>query len=333
MPSSYKSKGTDKGMISLKDIKNAKKRIERYIRNSPLEYSNYYSEQSRAQVYIKFENLQLTGSFKIRGALNRMLSLSSEEKSRGIVTASAGNHAQGIGFGAKMIGIEKQVTIVVPESTPDTKIDAIRRYGVDLEIHGPIYDDAENYAIDLAKTSNKLYISPYNDSSVMAGQGTIALEILDSMPDVDIILVPVSGGGLLGGILIAAKAIKPSVEVYGVQSEACPVMAESLKQGKIVDVPMEDSIAEGLFGGVEKNSITFEPIKKFVKDILLVSEQEIRDAIRDLIAQHHQIAEGAGAVGLAAILRYKKQFKDKKVAVVVSGGNIDLKLIREILCE
>ena len=250
-----------------------------------------------------------------------------------IIVASAGNHAQGIGYAAKLLGKESQTIICVPGNTPQTKIDAIRRYGVKLEIIGEIYDDAENYAIQKAKDENLLFISPYNHPDIIAGQGTVGLEILQQAESLDYILVPLSGGGLLAGILVAMKELKPELKIFGVQSEACPVMVESLKQGEIVDVPMSHSIAEGLHGGVEKGSITFPILQHYIEDVLLVSEQEIGDAIVDLIREHHQICEGAGAVGLAAIGRYKELFIQKTGVVVISGGNINYDLLQSLICS
>jgi threonine dehydratase len=314
--------------VDFEAIKIAYSRIRASIRKTPIDYSWWYSQQSQANVYFKWESLQITGSFKLRGALNKMLQLRDEAKKTGIIAASAGNHAQGIGYSAQKANIS--VTMVVPGNTPQTKLQAIRQYGVDLQIHGKIYDEAEAYAIQLSQQTGKPFVSPYNDPDIIAGQGTVALEILEDHPDTDVIIVPVSGGGLLSGIALAAKTINPNIQVFGVQSEACPVMVESLRHGMIVDVPMEHSIAEGLHGGVEKGAITFPIIQQYVDDVILVSEEEIKKAILDLIKYHHQIAEGSGAVVAAAILKFTEKWRSKKVVGVISGGNLDIEVLKSL---
>ena len=317
--------------LEFKEIYLAQRRIQGIVRRTPLEYSPFFSEVGGGDVYLKLENLQLTNSFKIRGALNKMLQLSKEERRRGVVTASAGNHAQGVGYGAKMLGI--RATIVVPRNTPKTKVEAIQRYGVELIIHGDTYDEAERKARELEKDLSKVYVSSYNDYDVIAGQGIVGLEMWEEKSDLDVILVPVGGGGLISGIALALKSLNPQVEAIGVQSKASPVMYESLKQGKIVEIPMEESIAEGLHGGIEKGSVTFNLVKEFVDDILLVKEEDIETAILLFLEHQHQVVEGAGAVGLAALLKQKERFRGQKVGVVVSGGNIDISLMRKMLCK
>ncbi|MHA1803611.1 MAG: threonine ammonia-lyase [Promethearchaeota archaeon] len=317
--------------LKLIDIIKARNRIQSYIRETPLEFSKYYSKICGGNVFLKLENLQVTNSFKIRGGLNAMLTLTDEEKEKGVVVASSGNHAQGIGFASQLLNVP--TTIIVPENTPRTKIEAIRSYGVDLRIQGSIYDDAERIAREIERKEKKKFISAYNDFIVLAGQGTIGIEILNQNPDLEILLAPVGGGGLLSGMSFTVKQINPEIQVYGVQSEASSPMHASFKEGKIVDIPMRESIAEGLHGSIEKNSITFPYILKYCADILLVSEQEIKDAIITFLKYHHQICEGAGAVGLAALKRYSSLFKGKNIGVIISGGNLDfsdlLKMIKE----
>jgi len=317
--------------LEFRDIYLARRRIRGVVRRTPLETSPFFSEACRGEAYLKLENIQLTGSFKIRGALNKMLQLSPEERRKGIITASAGNHAQGVGYGAKMFGVG--ATVVVPRNTPKTKIEAIRRYGVDLRVHGDDYDEAERKARELERELGKVYVSPYNDCEVIAGQGTVGLEMWEEKSDLDVVLVPVGGGGLISGIALAIKSLNPKVRVVGVQSKASPVMYESIKQGKIVEIPMEESIAEGLHGGIEKGSVTFNLVKELVDDILLVEEEDIETAILLFLEHQHQVVEGAGAVGLAALLKQKERFKGQKVGVVVSGGNIDISLMRKMLCK
>lgn len=320
--------GCDFGMINLRDIKDAMEIIRDLVERTPLAYSRFLSEFCRGEVYLKLENLQITNSFKIRGALNKMLHLRAEEIRQGVVTASAGNHALAVAIGAEKLNLS--VKIVVPKSTPKVKIDKIRKYNVELILHGDIYDEAEVKAIDLAKSEGLTYISPYNDRLVVAGQGTVGLEILEDFPGVDVVVVPVGGGGLISGVSIAVKSIKSSVRVVGVQSEASPVMYESLKAGKIVDVEMRESIADGLFGGIEKDSITFGIAQKYVDDFLLVTEKTIRKAIFLLWEKERQVAEGAGAVSIAPIIENKGLFMGKKVVAVISGGNIENELFQNI---
>jgi threonine dehydratase len=316
-------------MISLRDIEDARETIRNLVKRTPLVYSQFLSNFCGGEVHLKLENLQITSSFKIRGALNKMLHLSAEEKRRGIVTASAGNHAQAVAIGAEKLNLS--VKIVVPRDTPKVKIDRIRKRNVELILYGDIYDEAEQKAIDLARKDGLTYISPYNDELVIAGQGTIGLEILEDLPTVDTAIVPVGGGGLISGISVAVKSIKPSVQIIGVQSEASPVMYESLKAGKIVDVELRESIADGLFGGIEKGSITFGIIQKYVDDFLLVKEETIRKAVFLLWDKERQVVEGAGAVSVAPIIANKGLFVGKEVVAVISGGNIEDRLFRSML--
>lgn len=320
--------------LRVKDIYLAHRRIKGLIRRTPLEYSPFFSEACGGEVYLKFENFQLTGAYKIRGALNKMLQLDDEERERGVITASSGNHAQGIGYAAKMLGVE--ASIVVPSITPKTKIEAIKRYGVDLITYGRIFDEAELRAHELARELSRTYISAYNNFEIIAGAGTVGLEMIEDEPDLELILCPVGSGGLLSGISILFKSLNPEIEILGVQSKASPVMYESFKRGEHVEIPieeMEESIAESLYGGFERGSITFDIVKELVSDIVLVKEEDIKTAISLFLEHHHQVAEGAGAVGLAALIENEKRFKGKKVGTIISGGNIDISLLRKILLE
>jgi threonine dehydratase len=316
-------------MINLQDIKDARETIAKFVKRTPLIRSQFLSNLCSGEVYLKLENLQITNSFKIRGALNRMLHLNIEEVKRGVVTASAGNHAQAVAIGAKMLNLYAKV--IVPKNTPKVKIDKIKKHDVELILYGDIYDEAEQKAIELAEKEKLTYISPYNDKLVIAGQGTIGLEILEDLPSIDTVIVPVGGGGLISGIGIALKSIKPSVQIVGVQSDASPVMSESLKAGKIVDVEMRESIADGLFGGIQKGSITFEMVQKHVDDLFLVKEETIRKAIYLLWDKEKQVAEGSGAAAIAPIMENRSLFTGKTTVAVISGGNIDDKTFRDIL--
>jgi len=316
-------------MIKLRDVFHAYNRIRPYIRETPMEYSHYYSDLINGEVYLKLENLQVTGSFKVRGAFNKMLSLDEKDIKRGIVTASAGNHGKAIAYASRMLNVD--ALVFVPSNAPANKIADIRRYGAKVEVCEGYYEDAEAKAREYSRTSGKLYISPYNDDVIIAGQGTISIEILGEERDIEFILVPVGGGGLISGIAYTVKNIDPNIEVIGVQSEASPVMYESLRHGRIIKVEIKPSIAEGLHGLIEENSITFDYVSRFVDDIILVSENEIEREIVELIRQHRLIAEGAGVVGLAALKRYKDMFKGRKGVVVISGGNIDFNVVKRLI--
>lgn len=311
--------------MDLRAIYAAQRRIGRYIRETPLERSQFLSEFCGGDVWLKLENQQLTGSFKVRGATNKLLQLSEEERTRGIVTASAGNHAQGVGYAAKMLGV--QATVVVPENTPIVKRDAIMRYGVNLIVHGEEYLNAEKLARSMERERGMTFVSAYNDVDVIIGQGTIGLELIESLPDVENIIVPVGGGGLISGVGCAMKSVDPSIEVIGVQSVASPVMYESIKQDMIVEMELEDSVAEGLHGGIEEGSVTFELCKRYVGDFILVEEKSIVRAMNRMFSEQNQIVEGAGAVGVAAILENPSLFRGRKTGVVISGGNVEPELL------
>jgi len=313
--------------MNLRDIYSARKRTEKYVRKTPLEYSHFLSDLSGGEVWLKLENQQYTGSFKARGAMNKLIQLSPEEKARGIVTASSGNHAQGVGYAGNILGVDS--TIVVPANTPRVKRDAIELYGVELIVHGDEYMEAERFSRDLEARLGKTHISAYNDLDIIMGQGTVGLEIAEEMPDINKVLVPVGGGGLISGVGCALKAVDATTEVLGAQSVASPVMYESLRQGRIVDMELEDSYAEGLHGGIEENSVTFELCRKYVDEIILVEEETILRAIRSALVEQHQVIEGAAAVGVAAILEDPERYNDEKVCIVISGGNVELDLLKE----
>jgi threonine dehydratase len=303
--------------------------IEGDVKRTPLVRSSYLSELCRGEVYLKLENQQTTNSFKIRGALTRMKRLSEKELELGVVTASAGNHAQAVAICADKLA--SHATIVVPVTTPKIKIEKIRRKSVELILHGDLYDDAEQFARQLAKERGLTFISPYNDPVVAAGQGTIGLEVVEDCPNVDSIIVPVGGGGLIAGLGVAAKNLRPSVELLGVQPYAAAAMYHSLKAGKIVDVEMQETIADGLSGNVEKGSVTFEMIQRYVNEILLFDEDIIKKSIRLLWEKEHQIAEGSGAIAIAPIISTPNRFAGKTTVPIITGGNIDEDVFEKIL--
>ena len=317
--------------MELRDIYEARRRIRQYVRETPLDGSPFLGDLCGGEVRLKLENQQLTGSFKARGALNRILKLTPEERRRGVVTASSGNHAQGVGYAARMLDMD--ATIVVPSETPNVKREAIRRYGVKLIVHSGDYDAAERYARKLEAEEGRVFVSAYNDLDIVAGQGTIGLEVTEAWPEMDVVLVPVGGGGLISGIGCAIKGVDSGIQVLGVQSVASPVMCESLREGQIVELELDESIAEGLYGGIEEGSVTFDLCRRYVDEIVLVQEETILEAMGRLLKHQHQVVEGAGAVGAAAIMEDPKRFKDKRIGVVVSGGNVEADLIKEALSK
>jgi len=320
-------------MITLQEIRDAKRTINGLVRRTPLIRSSFLSELCHGDFFLKLENLQLTNAFKIRGAINKIQRMSSEELKRGIVTASAGNHAQGVAVAAEKLGLKLDVKIVVPENTPRIKIEKIRKHDVDLICFGNIYDEAEQHAKKISQETGATYISPYNDELIIAGQGTIGLEILEDMQNVDRILVPVGGGGLIAGISLAVNHIKPDVELFGVQSEASPSMHSSLKAGELVNVEVRESLADGLSGNIEAESITFQIIQRNVDDLILVKEESIRRAIYLLWSKDGQIVEGAAATVVSALLENPQLFSGKKTVAVITGGNIEDSVLNEILAS
>jgi threonine dehydratase len=316
-------------MVDFQQIKDAKSKIDKYIEKTPLIHSTYLSDFCNGQVYLKLENKQATNSFKIRGAFNKILSMSPFERKRGIITASSGNHAQAIGIVAEQLDLIAK--IIVPKTTPKVKLDKIRKYEVILESHGQNYDEAEIYARNLAEEENMTFISAYNDEYIVAGQGTIGLEINNQLIKFTDVLVPLGGGGLLSGIVIALKEINPDVRVFGVQTEACPAFYESLKAGKIVEVEMKESIADGMYGGIEQGSITFDIVKELVDEVIVVKEETIRKAVSLIWHKEKMKVEGSAAAAIAPILESKEHFENKITICIISGGNIDTGLFESII--
>ncbi|MFX0028834.1 MAG: threonine/serine dehydratase [Candidatus Hermodarchaeota archaeon] len=315
-------------LLRIDTIQEAYHKIKEFIRKTPLIHSHYFSQLCGNDVYLKLENQQLTNAFKIRGALNRILKLNSEEKTRGIITASSGNHAQGIALAAKYLGIPAK--IVVPKNISEVKLSKIKQYDVDIIQEGD-FDEIEVKARKLSVQENITYISPYNDINIIAGQGTIVLEIYEELENVNIIIVPIGGGGLISGITIAAKALYPEIKIIGVQTKGASTMYESWKAGKIIETKEFDTLAEGLLGGLESDAITFKIIQEFVDDIVLVEEESVEKAIKLLWEMEGQIVEGAGATVVGYILENTQKFRNKKIVAVISGGNINNSLFKEIL--
>ncbi len=318
-------------MIGLREIQDARRLIRNEISKTPLVRSQYLSDLCGSDAYLKLENLQVTNSFKIRGALNRMMSLTAEEKARGVVAASSGNHAQAVAIGAEKLNLN--ATVVVPETTPKIKVEKIRKHKVELILHGAMYDYAEQYARKLAREKGATFVSSYNDPLVVAGQGTVGLEILEDLPTVDSIIVPVGGGSVLSGVAVAAKSIKPGIEILGVQPETVAAMYYSLKAGKIINMEMKPTIADGLDGNIEQGCITLEIIQRYVNEILLFNEDTIRKMIRLLWEKERQVVEGSGAISIAPIVETPKHFTGKQTVAVITGGNIDDAVFQSILAS
>lgn len=280
------------------------------------------------EVHLKTENLQVTGSFKVRGAAYKISQLSEEEKKKGVIACSAGNHAQGVALAATKNGIKS--LICLPDGAPISKVEATRKYGADICLVEGVYDDAYNRALQLKDEMGYTFIHPFNDEDVIAGQGTIGLEILEQLPDVDVVIVPVGGGGLISGVAFAIKSLNPKVKVYGVQASGAPSMLRSIADGKIEKLDAVSTIADGI-AVKEPGDVTFEMCQKYVDGIVSVTEDEIAAAILALIEQQKLIAEGAGAVSVAAAMFNKVDVKGKKVCCLVSGGNIDVTILSRVI--
>jgi threonine dehydratase len=306
--------------LTLDHIYQARENLRGIALPVPLTFSVLLSKMSGARVYLKWENLQKTGSFKIRGAVHKILSTDREELSNGAITASAGNHAQGVAFGARMVGIK--AAAVMPVSTPRVKIIQTEQLGATVILSGETYDEAHRHCMGVAARTGMVYIPACEDVTVMAGHGTIGTEILEELSGVDMIVVPVGGGGLISGISVAAKAVDPRIEVIGAQTTHASTMFHCYKAGNIVPVPVRPTLAEGLAGGIEP--MAFGIVKRNVDDIVLVDEGVLAGTIRWILDNEHQVVEASGGVGVAAIFQGRlPRIRDKHVVVVVSGGNID----------
>lgn len=313
-------------MLTLDKIYHASFVLKDIVRNTELVRSEKINPE--CDVYLKPENLQLTGSFKLRGSGYMISQLSEEEKSHGVIACSAGNHAQGVALAATKYGIRS--IICLPDGAPISKVEATKGYGAEVCMVPGVYDDAYAKAIELRDKEGYTFVHPFDNIDVIAGQGTIGLEILNDLSDVDAIVVPIGGGGLISGIAFAAKTLKPDIKIYGVQAQGAPSMFNSIKSGKIESLDSVSTIADGI--AVKKpGENTFKIVSEYVDDIVTVSEDEISSAILALIEQHKMIAEGAGAVSVAAVMFNKVPVKGKKVVCVVSGGNIDVTILSRVI--
>jgi threonine dehydratase len=315
-------------MLTLADIERARGRIKDSIYMSPCAHSETFSTLTGNKVHFKLENLQMTGSFKERGALNKILTLSDEEKRRGVIAASAGNHAQGVAYHATRNGIRS--TIVMPTATPLIKVTRTREYGAEVILHGASYDEAFEEAWRRREAEGLTFIHAFDDDAVMAGQGTLGLELIEQNPYLEAVLVPIGGGGLISGIAVAMKEINPRIQVIGVQTVRVPSMVRAVAEHAPVVLPPAVTIADGI--AVRKAGVrTLPVVTKYVDDIVTVDEEEIANAILLLVEREKTVAEGAGAATLAALLRGKTNLHGKKVALVIGGGNIDVNILSRII--
>ncbi|NMM81790.1 threonine ammonia-lyase [Acidovorax sp. SRB_14] len=313
-------------MLSLQDIRDAAVRVQGHVLNTPCVESQTLSQIVGAQIFLKFENLQFTASFKERGACNKLTLLTPDERAHGVVAMSAGNHAQGVAYHAQRLGL--RAVIVMPRFTPGVKVERTRGFGAEVVLHGDTLDEARAHAYALAQAQGLIFVHPYDDEAVAAGQGTLALEMLAAVPDLDTLVIAVGGGGLIAGVATAAKALQPGIEIVGVQTTRFPAMVNAVKgthhpQGT-------STIAEGIAVGTP-GVITQEVVKRLVDDLVLVDEGDIEQAVLMLLEIEKTLVEGAGAAGLAALLRYPERFAGRKVGLVLCGGNIDPLLLAAII--
>ena len=306
-------------MMTLEKFEEAAERLEKVILKTQLNYSDYYSKLTGNKVYFKPENMQYTGAYKIRGAYYKISTLSDEEKAKGLITASAGNHAQGVAFAASLFGAK--AVIVMPTTTPLIKVNRTKSYGAEVVLHGDVYDDACEYALKLAEENGYTFIHPFNDEQVATGQGTIALEIIKELPLVDYILVPIGGGGLASGVSTFVKLLNPNIKVIGVEPAGANCMQESLKEGKVVTLPSVNTIADGTAVKTPGDKI-FPYIQKNIDEIITVEDDELIEAFLDMIENHKMVVENSGLLTVAALKHLN--VKNKKIVSILSGGNMDV---------
>lgn len=311
---------------TIADVYRAAKQLEGVARKTRLIHSDFFSEQCHNDVYLKPENLQHTGAFKLRGAYNKISQLTPEERAKGVITASAGNHAQGVAYAAQKLGVK--AVICMPATTPILKVEGTRALGAEVVLYGDGFDDAYAHSLELQKKYGYVYIHPFNDLQVLLGQGTTALEIIDALKDVDAILCPIGGGGFASGIALATKLVNPNVKVIGVEPENAACMKAALEADKVVTLASADTVADGC-AVKTAGTLTFEFCKKYLDDIITVSEIDIMNALLSLIEKHKLVAEGAGVLSLAALA--KLPFQGKKVVSIISGGNIDISTISALI--
>lgn len=313
-------------MSHLEKIYQAQNQLQDVILKTPLIYSPGFSEEYKNEIFLKPENLQKTGAFKIRGAYNKISHLTDTEKKKGLICSSAGNHAQGVAYAAKKLGVK--ATIVMPKTTPLIKVEATKNYGATVVLHGDVYDDAYKHAKQLEKENGYVFIHPFDDWDIIYGQGTIGLEIIEELKDVDYVLVPIGGGGLISGISMAIKESNTNVKIIGIEPRGAMAMKQSLRMNERVCLNKVDTIADGV-AVKEPGSLTFELVKKYVDDIIIVDDCDLMDAFLMLVEKHKLIAENAGLLALAGLK--KLEVKNKKIVSLISGGNIDVVTISSLI--
>jgi len=316
--------------VTLRDVYLARRRIGSIVRRTPVAMSPSLSDHAGASVSLKLESLQDTGSFKLRGAANKILSLTPAEQQRGVITVSTGNHGRAVSYVARRLGLD--AVVCVSEHVPSVKVAALENLGAKVAVHGQSYDEAMAYATRLQEQGGLTWVDPFDDPYVIAGQGTIALEILDDMPDIDTVVVPLSGGGLISGIALAMKSVAPDIRVIGISMDRAPVMYHSLRAGAPIEMTEEHTIADALAGGIYlNNQFTFRLVQRYVDETYLVTEDEIADGMAFAMNQHHLVVEGGGAVGIAALLHRKFSLTGQNVVIVISGSNVDSLLLAQII--
>ena len=318
----------DEKMLTLPRFEEASEIVKKVTLETKLVYSDFLSERYGNKIYLKPENMQFTGAYKVRGAYYAMSTLSDEQRSKGVITASAGNHAQGVAYAAKCYGVK--ATIVMPTTTPLMKVNRTKSYGAEVVLWGDVYDEACAKAYELADEKGYTFIHPFNDLTVATGQGTIAMEIFKEQPLVDYILVPIGGGGLIAGLAYAVKNLRPQCRIIGVQAAGAPSMAESLKEGKIITLSSVDTVADGIKVKTP-GDLTFDMCREYVDEVVTVSEGEIASAILTVLEKQKLVAEGAGAVGIAAAMYHKASIEGQTVCALLSGGNVDVTMLERIL--
>ncbi|NLI65366.1 MAG: threonine ammonia-lyase [Tissierellia bacterium] len=313
-------------MLRLYNFIEARERMRTVTNDTKIIYSEVFSEETGHEVYIKPENLQRTGSFKLRGAYNKIMKLSDEEKKRGVIASSAGNHAQGVAYAAQQLGIKS--VIVMPKDAPLIKVDATKNYGAEVVLHGDVYDDAYNKACELQEKEGYVFVHPFDDKDVIEGQGSIGLEILDEINDVDIILVPIGGGGLISGIASAVKQMNPNIKIVGVEPEGAASALAALNCGDVLELSDCNTIADGT--AVKRiGNLPFKYIRQYVDEIVTVSDYDLMEPFFILVERHKLIVENSGILSLAALKKLKE--KNKKVVSILSGGNIDVRTISSMI--
>lgn len=315
--------------VTIKDIKAAHKVVSQEARKTPLVKSFYLSAVADGEIYLKLENMQLTGSFKFRGGYNKVSSLTKEQRDKGVIACSAGNHAQGVALASKLLGVN--ATIVMPQTAPLAKVNATKGYGAEVVLSGKTFDDAKKRCLEIMQETGQTFLDPFDDEQVIAGQGTIGIEILEDLWDVDTILCPIGGGGMISGIAVAVKSFNPNIKIVGVQAENVHGMKASFDHGEITRHFVDATLADGCAVQVP-GKMTFEITKELVDDIVVVSEEEIELAMKDLMQRGKAVVEGSGALPTAAILAGKvdRYIKNKKVVAIVSGGNVDLARVSSV---